>query len=285
MRPTPRRGAGASEPASSRTSAVSPRDAAPGPRGRAVPRRRRTPANSRRPAPRRGAEAAPASSRTSAVSPRDAASGAPRQGRVATASDAREEPGPPAPRRRAGRAGELSHDAFAARRGVRRPPAGPCRGGVGRPRTAGAAGPATWGGGFCDQLALARALYCCGRRRRGFGNESAVGSIDASTARRDERLRRCHRPSCTWIMRVGARHRTRSASAPRLAGRRPTPLRAQDAAPPSHTLESAFGRARRHSATTEDGRRRRRGDFKLLVCVAGPARWRMHHRLWLPHEA
>ena len=25
--------------------------------------------------------------------------------------------------------------------------------------------------------------------------------------------------------------------------------------------------------------------FKLLVCVARPARRRMHHRLWLPHEA
>ena len=133
--------------------------------------------------------------------------------------------------------------------------------------------------------ALARAPFRRGRRRRDFGNESAVNSIDASTARRDERLRRCHRPVCTWIMRVGARHRTWSASAPRLAGRRPTPLRAQDAAPPSYTLESAFGRARRHSATTEDGRRRRRGGFKLLVCVARPARRRMHHRLWLPHEA
>ena len=72
--------------------------------------------------------------------------------------------------------------------------------------------------------ALARAPFRRGRRRRDFGNESAVNSIDASTARRDERLRRCHRPVCTWIMRVGARHRTWSASAPRLAGRRPTPL-------------------------------------------------------------
>ena len=152
-------------------------------------------------------------------------------------------------------------------------------------RTAGAAGPAAWGGGF-------RAGELSHERR--FAEQGGVGTsvmnqrsavFDASTARRDERLRRCHRPVCTWIMRVGARHRTWRASAPRLAGRRPTPLRAQDAAPPSYTLESAFGRARRHSATTEDGRRRRRGGFKLLVCVARSARRRMHHRLWLPHEA
>ena len=217
--------AAASEPASSRTSAVSPRDAAPGaPRqGRAATPSGRPRSASGRPRTWGGARAgelarAPFRRETRRRAPRGRAVSR-RRRTPAKSRGRRPRDGAALPRRRAlARAPFRRETRRQAPRGraVSRRRRTPAKSRGRRPRDVGRRLP--------RRRALARAPFRRGRRRRDFGNESAVGSIDASTARRDERLRRCHRPVCTWITRVGARHQTRSASAPRLAGRRPTPL-------------------------------------------------------------